>query len=326
MRLLFSAILAIALANGVSAADQKNKKDDVSKIGDRDLGKCLNFYSLDKEMAWGKQLADEVARESKIDDDPILSEYVNRVGQNLARNSDAKVPFTFRVIEGDELNAFALPGGYVFIYTGLIKLASEEDEFAGALAHEIAHVAARHMTCRASEQQLAKAAGIVPSILLGGLGGWAVRQAANAAVPMTFLSFSRHDESEADYLGVQYMYAAGYDPTGAVSILEKLDALQKTQPHAVARVLATHPIDSDRINKTEQEIQKILPAKSEYVITTSEYRDVRERLIARDAGRKAKEQDGKPVLRVRPGGGKVDDPDAQSPDDRPTLKRHDLFE
>ncbi|HUA57976.1 MAG TPA: M48 family metallopeptidase [Verrucomicrobiae bacterium] len=325
MRSLCAAILSIALAAGAYASDQKNKKDDPNQIGDRDVGKCLNFYSLDKEMQWGKRLADEVAREARMDDDPILGEFVNRVGQNLARNSDAKVPFTFKVIDSDELNAFSLPGGYVFVYTGLIKLASEEDEFAGALAHEIAHVAARHMTCRASEQQLARAAGIVPSILLGGLGGLAVRQATDAAIPATFRTFSRHDELEADYLGVQYMYAAGYDPTGAVSIFEKLDALQKTKPGAVARVLATHPMTGDRINKAEEEIEKILPAKAEYVVSTSEYRDVRERLIARDAGRKSDNNDGKPVLRRRPGDGKVDDPDAP-PDDRPTLKRHDLFE
>jgi len=323
MRLLATAILSIVLATGAYAADRKSKKDDPSQIGDRDVGKCLNFYSIDKEMAWGKQLADEVARESKIDDDPIVSEYINRVGQNLVRNSDAKVPFTFRVIDGEELNAFALPGGYVFVYSGLIKLASEEDEFAGALAHEIAHVAARHMTCRASEQQIATTAGIIPSIVLGPLGGWAARQAANAAIPMTFRSFSRHDEAEADYLGVQYMYAAGYDPTGSGSIFEKLEALQKTKPGAVARVLATHPMSSDRIDKTEQEIQRILPAKPEYVVTTSEYGDVRERLIARDAGRKQDDKDGRPVLRVKPGDGKVADPDAQS-DGRPTLKRHDF--
>jgi len=324
MKLSSLAILSIVLVSGAYSADQKNKKDDPNQIGDRDVGKCLNFYSLDKEIAWGKQLADEVARESKIDDDPILSEYVNRVGQNLARNSDAKVPFTFRVIDGEELNAFALPGGYVFVYTGLIKLASEEDEFAGALAHEIAHVAARHMTCRASQEQIAKTAGVLPGILLGPLGGWAARQAAGVAIPMTFRSFSRHDEAEADYLGVQYMYAAGYDPTGAVSIFEKLEALQKTKPGAVARVLATHPMSADRITKTEEEIQRILPAKAEYVVTTSEYRDVRERLISRNDGQKAKDQDAKPKLRVKIGDGKVDDPDTKS-DDRPTLKRHDLF-
>jgi predicted Zn-dependent protease len=320
MKLQFAAILSIALAAGAFAADQKSKKDDPSQIGDRDIGKCLNFYSIDKEIAWGKQLADEVARESKIDDDAILAEYVNRVGQNLVRNSDAKMPFTFRVIDGDEVNAFALPGGYVFVYTGLIKLASEEDEFAGALAHEIAHVAARHMTCRATQQQIAKTASIIPGILLGGWGGLAARQAANAAIPMSFLSFTRHDEAEADYLGVQYMYAAGYDPTGAVSIFEKLEAMQKTKPGAVARVLATHPTDADRIHKTEEEIQKILPARDEYVVNSSEYRDVRERLLSREAGRK--QDDSKPVLHVRPGDGKQDSAGA---DDRPTLKRHDLY-
>jgi len=265
MRPLLAAILPMLMAAGAYAAD---------------AGKCLNFYSIEKEMAWGKRLAGEVERESKIDGDAILSEYVNRVGQNLARQSDAKVPFTFRVIDGSEMNAFALPGGYVFVYTGLIELASDEDEFAAALAHEIAHVAARHMTCRASEEQVARAASIIPGIFLGGLGGVAARNAAGAAVPMTFLSFSRHDESEADFLGVQYMYAAGYDPTGAVSILEKLEALRKTNPGAVAKVFATHPSGSNRIEKTEQEIQRMLP-KPDYVVTTSEYREVRERLIAR---------------------------------------------
>ena len=309
MRLLFTAILSIALAGGVCA--QQNKKDDPSRIGDRDVGKCLNFYSVDKEMAWGKQLADEVARESKIDDDPILSEYINRVGQNLVRNSDAKTPFTFRVIDGDEMNAFALPGGYVFVYTGLIKLASDEDELAGALAHEIAHVAARHMTCRASKAQVASVASIIPGIFLGGWGGLAAREAASAAIPMTFLSFSRHDESEADFLGVQYMYAAGYDPTGAVSILEKLEAMQKTKPGVVAKVFATHPMSSDRIAKTEAEIQRILPPREEYVVTTSEYQAVRERLIDQESRRKAEEMRGKP------GQGKVDD-------EHPTLKRQDL--
>ena len=309
MNLILATLLSFAFAAGLPAADQKNKKDDPNQIGDRDVGKCLNFYSVDKEMAWGKQLADEVARESKIDDDPILSEYVNRVGQNLARNSDAKVPFTFRIIDGEEMNAFALPGGYVFIYTGLIKLASEEDEFAGALAHEIAHVAAHHMACRASQAQIANTAGALPGILLPGLGGLAARLGARAANSLGFLSFSRHDESEADYLGVQYMYAAGYDPMGAVSILEKFEALQKTKPGAVARVLATHPMSADRLEKTEQEIDKILPAKSEYVVTTSEYRDMRERLIARDAGRKDEDSAGAPTLQ-------------KTPEEQPHGKRH----
>src|ERR1039458_921123 len=326
MKLLSAAALALALASTSVAADRKKPKDDPSQIGDRNVGNCLNLYSIQKEMALGQQLAQEVAKQSKIVDDPIISEYVNRIGQNLARNSDAKVPFTFQVIQGDEVNAFALPGGYVFVYTGLIKVASEEDEFAGALAHEIAHVAARHMPCQASKSQIAGVAGIIPGVLLGGWAGYGAGQAVNAAIPIASRGFSRHDETEADYLGVQYMHAAGYDPTGAVSIFEKLESLRKTKPSAVAKVLATHPMDSDRIAKTEQEIQRILPAKPEYVVTTSEYRAVRERLIARDSLSKTDAKDESPVLRVKPGGGKVDDDPAAQPDGRPTIQRRDLID
>jgi len=322
VRFLSAAFLTVALALAAPAADQK-KKDDPGQIGNRDVGKCLNFYSIEKEMALGKQLAEEVSRQAKINDDPILSEFVNRIGQNLVRNSDAKVPFTFQVIDGEEVNAFALPGGYIFVYTGLIKVASEEDEFAGAVAHEIAHVAARHMTCRATQREIASIASIIPGVVLGGWTGYGVRQAASMAIPMTFLSFNRHDESEADYLGVQYMYAAGYDPTGAISIFEKLESLQRTQPNAVAKVFATHPMDADRIAKTENEIQQILPAKPEYVVNTSEYRAVRDRLIAMDSRRKPAD-DNQPKLRVRSGDGQSDDP--SKTDDRPTIKRKDLME
>jgi predicted Zn-dependent protease len=324
MRRLFVAVLALTLAAGAYAADQKKKKDDPNQIGNRDVGKCVNLYSVDKEMAWGKQLADEVARESKIDDDPILGEFINRIGQNLARNSDAKAPFSFRVIEGDEVNAFALPGGFVFVYTGLIKMASEEDEFAGALAHEIAHVAARHMTCQATKAQMAGVAGSIPGMVLGGWGGYAARQATGAIIPMTLLSFNRHDESEADYLGVQYLYAAGYDPTGAVTVFEKLESLQKTKPGAVARVFATHPMDAERIDKTEKEIQAILPAKPEYVVNTSEYSAMRERLLARESGRQPESTDDRPVLRKHSTDNRTDDP-AQT-DGRPTVKRRDLID
>jgi predicted Zn-dependent protease len=310
------ALIALIAAPGFAGDDQKN---DPNRIGDRDVGKCLNFYSVEKEMALGKQLAEEVARQAKVVDDPILSEYVNRIGQNLARNSDAKVPFTFRVLQNDVPNAFALPGGYIFVHTGLIGIASEEDEFAAAVAHEIAHVAARHLTCRETKQQLATIGTIPLSVLLGGLGGLAARQAASAVIPMTFLSFSRHDESEADYLGVQYMWAAGYDPTGAISIFEKLETLQRTQPNAVSKLLSTHPMDSDRIAKTQAEIDKILPSKPEYVVTTSEYTNMRQRLITME--NKTKPADpNKPQLRRAPDVDGTDNPD----DARPTLKRHDL--
>jgi len=309
--MLTRAVAALSLiftAGALCAADQK--KDDPNEIGNRDVGKGVNFYSLEKEMALGRQLAQEVRRQAKMLDDPIITEYVNRLGQNLVRNSDARVPFTFEVIDGPEVNAFALPGGYIFVYTGLIKMADEEDEFAGALAHEIAHVAARHMTRNATKGQLAQIGTIPLGIALGGWGGFAARQAAGVGIPMSLLRFQRKDETEADYLGVQYMYAAGYDPNGAVSIFEKLEAMQRKDPSAVSRLFATHPMDSDRILKTQEEIQKILPSRPNYVVTTSEYTRIRERLMAQEAGRKTDPSSNRPTLKIGP-----------APGDRPTIRR-----
>jgi predicted Zn-dependent protease len=329
MRSLSAVILSVALAVAVAHADDQGdknpkKKDDPSQIGNRDVGKGINFYSLEKEIALGKQLAQEVERQVKVVSDPLISEYINRLGQNLVRNSDAKVPFTFKVIEGEEPNAFAFPGGYIFVYTGLIKIADEEDELAGAMAHEIAHVAARHMTRQATKSQLANIASIPLSVLLGGWTGYAARQAAGVTIPTMFLKFSRGDESEADYLGTQYMYAAGYDPTGAISIFEKIESLQRRQPGALARIFSTHPMDADRIQKTQREIDKILPAKPEYVVSTSEYREMRDRLLSLDRRIKKDDKDGRPQLRRAPG------PDApgqpSDTDDRPTIRRRDLVD
>ena len=323
MRVL-SALLSLCVAAGVGFAQnsqKKNPKDDPGQIGSRNVGNCLNFYTIQKEIALGKQLAEEVSRQVKLVDDPLITEPINRLGQNLARNSDAKVPFTFQVIDGPtDFNAFALPGGFVFVYSGLIKMADEEDELAGALAHEIAHVAARHLTCRESKQELIGIASIPASIILGGWGGYAARQAAGVVNPMLSLKFSRNDEKTADYLGVQYMYAAGYDPNGAISIFEKLEALEKQKPGAVGRLLATHPMDSDRIAATQKEIDRILPSKPEYVVTTSEYKEVRERVMALEGRRKANPGDTKPTLRVNPGANPKDDTDDNG---RPTIKRRD---
>jgi len=323
VRSLSVPILCLVVVAGLAHAGDK-KKDDPSQIGNRDVGKGVNFYSIEREMALGKQLAQEVARQAKLVDDPLVSEYVNRIGQNLARNSDAKVPFSFQVIEGEEPNAFALPGGYIFVYTGLVKLADEEDEFAGAVAHEIAHVAARHMTRQATKSQIANMATIPLSVLLGGWAGMAARQGAGLAVPTMFLKFSRGDESEADFLGTQYMYAAGYDPTGAVSIFEKIESLNRSKPSAMARIFSTHPMDADRIQKTQKEIDRILPAKDEYVVSTSEYHDMRERLIRLDH-RQKKDDNGRPQLRRAPGNGAGPE-DRQDSDERPTIRRRELVE
>ena len=314
--------LTVALAD-----DNKAKKDDPSQIGNRDVS-GFNCYSIEKEIAMGKQLAGEVQRQAKLMDDPIVTEYVNRVGQNLARNSDAKVPFTFQVIDDPTLNAFALPGGFIFVHTGLLTAAETEAEMASAMAHEIAHVAARHMTRQACRAQVANIA-TLPLILLGGWGGYAVRQAASAAIPMTFLSFSRGYEAEADYLGLQYLYAAGYDPTALIDMFEKMMSLEKRKPGSIAKVFSTHPMNGDRLKKTQAEIQKILPEKAEYVVNTSEYAEVRGRLLAIENQRKLRstEKDPKgPVLRRSPGSGTPAPPDNDSGDDRPTIKRRDLEE
>jgi predicted Zn-dependent protease len=320
-RCALACLLAVA-GSTVFAQDSGRKKlDDPAQIGNRDVGKGVNFYSLEKEMALGKQLAEEVQRQAKVVSDPLISEYVNRIGQNLVRSSDAKVPFTFQVIEGDSPNAFALPGGYVFVYTALIEIASEEDELAAAMAHEIAHVAARHMTRQATRSQIVNVAGVPVGVVLGGgIGGAVVRQGANVGVPAAFLHFTRQDESEADYLGVQYMYAAGYDPNGAISIFEKLESLERKQPGTVARIFSTHPMDAARIQKTEQEIGRILPARDEYVVNTSDYIAIRQRMISQEARKKAAE-DGRPRLRTR------QDAEPQSGDqDRPAQRRRDLVE
>ena len=307
-----------------------DKKKDPDTIGDRDIGKGVNFYSLDKEIGLGKQMAQEVERQAKIVDDPIVAEYVNRVGQNLVRNSDAKVPFTIKVLDSEEVNAFALPGGFFFVNSGLILKAETEAELAGVMSHEIAHVAARHGTRQATRGDIAQIA-TIPLIFMGGWTGYAIRQGASLAIPMGFLTFSRQFEREADYLGLQYMYKAGYDPTAFVDFFEKIESLEKKKPGSISKVFSTHPMTDDRIKASQDEIQKILAPKPEYVVNTSEFNDVRGRLNMLHNRRKVTQDDpNRPKLRRAPGSGTGpvdanDDGTKPKPDadDRPTLKRRD---
>ena len=324
MRSYCAGLLVLSVSLTVAFAD--NKKDDPSQIGNRGVGKGLNCYSIEKEIAMGKQLAAEVERQAKMLDDPIITEFVNRVGQNLARNSDAKVPFSFQVIDDSSLNAFALPGGFIFVNTGLIHAAETEAEMASAMAHEVAHVAARHMTRQACRAQIANIA-TLPLLVFGGWGGYAIRQGAGLAIPMTFLTFSRGFETEADYLGLQYMYAAGYDPTAAIDMFEKMMSLETRKPGAIAKVFSTHPMNDDRLRKAQAEIERVLPQKPEYVVNTSEYTQVRDRLLAMENQRKVRSTDRdpqKPVLRRMPGSGAP--AGDESTDDRPTIKRRDFVE
>ena len=284
----------------VATAAADDQKKDPGRIGNRDVGGGINFYSLEKERALGKQLAEEVERQARLSDDPILSEYINRIGQNLVRNSDARYPFTFRVIEADQPNAFALPGGYIFVHTGLIKMADEEAELAAAMAHEIAHVAARHMTRQATKSQLLSLATVPLSVLLGGWAGYGARQAAGAALPFAALRFSRQDESEADLLGIQYAYAAGYDPAAAIVLFEKLGSLERQKPGWMGRLLSTHPPSGARLANVQRQIEKLLPARPEYVVNTSTYMEIRERVFQSQDETRGKTQGEQPVLRTHP--------------------------
>ena len=320
--LLSLALLSLAsLAAPCAIAKNKDPEHDPDQIGNRDVGKGVNFYSIEKEIALGKQLAQEVERQAKIVDDPIVAEYVNRVGQNLVRNSDAKVPFTIKVADSDEVNAFALPGGFMFVNTGLILKADNEAELAGVLAHEIAHVAARHGTRQATRGQLINY-GTIPLIFMGGWAGYAVRQAMNMAVPMGFLKFSRNMEAEADLLGLQYMYKTGYDPTEFVNFFERIETLEKKKPGAVSKLFSTHPMTGDRIRAAQKTIQQDLKAAPQYVVDTSEFHDVRTRLMTLGNRLKLREEPGRPVLHTRPSA-KVDQNTTDDGDnDRPTLKRN----
>jgi len=322
--LFFSpAFVAPAFAGG------DKKANDPDAIGDRDVCKGLNFYSVEKEIAIGKQMAQEVERQAKIVDDPIIAEYVNRVGQNLVRNSDAKVPFTIKVIDQEEINAFALPGGFFFVNTGVITAADNEAELAGVMAHEIAHVACRHGMRNQTKGDVITYASIPAMILLGGWAGFAIWQGRQLAVPMTFLAFSRADEAEADKYGLQYMYHTGYDPNSFVDFFEKVQSQEKTKPGSVSKLFSSHPPTAERIKAAQKNIQEHLKERPEYVVNTSEFNDVKARVMAMH-GRKnmpGSNDPNKPTLRRNPNGS-IDSNgqgtnSSSDPDDRPTLKRRD---
>jgi hypothetical protein len=309
-----------------SKVKHDGSKSDVNAIGNRKVGGrgLGDWYSLEGEIRMGKQYAQEVEATSKLVRDPVVTEYVNRIGQNLVRNSDAQVPFTIKVIDSDEVNAFALPGGFFYVNSGLILAADEESELAGVMAHEIAHVAARHATRQMTRAQWANI-GTIPLIFVGGGIGYAVRSAAGLGLPLTFLSFSRSFESEADYFGLQYMYKAGYDPNAFVQFFEKLQAREKKKPGTLARAFSTHPQTPDRIAKSQEEISRILPARAQYVVTTSEFADVKARLASIENRRKLVDDKGgnKPSLRRTASTDKDKDKNGDNTDDRPTLHRRD---
>ncbi len=317
-------------SGGVGAPKGKlNDDENPLMIGKRNINSHqINFYSLNKEVNMGRQLAADVDRQGKFVEDPVVNEYVNRVGQNLALHSDAKIPFTIKVLDSDDVNAFALPGGFLYVNKGAILAADSEAELAGVMAHEIAHVAARHGVEQASKATLANYA-MIPLIFMTGGLGYIAYQAAQIGVPLTFLKFSRNVETEADKLGAQYLWAAGYDPNNFLSFFEKLEKKEKHKPGTLSKLFGTHPPTPDRIVKVHDLLARF-PDRDEYTVSTSEFNRVKSRLLAitnsktleagRDSGPK------RPTLKRRKEGEDPSQPSTtgeDQPKDKPTLKRRD---
>src|SRR4026208_1331566 len=255
--------------------------EDPNMIGKRNINTGIIAKmsgSTEKEVRQGREAAAEVDRQAKFVDDPLITEYVNRVGQNIVLHSDAKVPFTIKVIDSDEVNAFALPGGFFYVNKGLILAADNEAELAGVMAHEIAHVAARHAVENQTKASLLEYAALGGSIFLGGIPGLIYQNTAGIGLLGIFMEFSRGAEEEADKLGVQYMYAAGYDPGAMATMFEKLEAKNKKKPGFISRAFATHPAPPDR-RASALALAARFPEHEEYVISSSEFQRVKSRLL-----------------------------------------------
>ncbi len=306
----------VNLLSALRATAKYQAKYDVNKIGDRGVGGGMNFYSLEKEVRLGRELATEVEANAKIFQDEVITEYVNRLTQTLVRNSDAKVLFTVKVIDNDEINAFALPGGFFYVNVGMLMAAENEAELAGVMAHEIAHVAARHATKNATKKDLWNLISI-PLVFVGGPAGMIVQNVANFAVPMSFLKFNRNAEREADLLGLEYQYAAGYDPVAMIAFFERVGGKEKKQ-NFLARAFSTHPMNEDRVKRSQKTMQTLLPPSEQYLVTTSEFEEMKTRLAKLTRGRnRMGGEAGGPTLRKM-----TESLDAKD-DDVPVLKRKD---
>ena len=298
--------LAVAQAQEPAADNQRpagvkpGSIDDVSAIGSRDIGGrgLGNWYSTQSEISMGRQYAAQIDHSTKFVTDPVVTEYINRIAQNLVRNSDAKIPFTVKVIDSDEINAFALPGGFFYVNSGLILAADAESELAGVMAHEMSHVIAHHAARQMTRSQYARL-GTIPLIFVGGMAGYGAYEAASVAVPITFLKFSREFEAQADYLGVQYLYKAGYDPESFISFFEKIEAQEKHKPGMMAKTFEDHPPTPDRIQASQAEIARILPPREQYIVDTSEFQAVKARLARIENRRQPKDDkdSSRPTLR-----------------------------
>jgi len=284
--------------------------DDPSQIGKRKINngadKLFGWLggSREKEMSIGRQLALQVEQQAKMVEDPIITEYVNRVGQNVVLHSDAKVPFTIKVIDSDEVNAFALPGGFFFVNKGLILAADNEAELAGVMAHEIAHVAARHAMENQGKGTLINYGALAGIIFGGPIVATVLQNGGGILAGLASLKFSRNAEVEADRLGVQYLFASGYDPTAMSTMFEKLAAKNRKKPSSLGKLFATHPQSMERRDSSLALVARF-PEKDEYVMSTSEFQRVKAHLLKLTNAR----------------AGVTTDMDSDSESGKPTLKR-----
>jgi beta-barrel assembly-enhancing protease len=328
------------VGDGTMPGVKKGSIEDVNAIGTRDIGArgVGNWYSTESEIKMGKSYSMEIEKSTKFINDPVVTEYVNRIGQNIVKNSDCKVPFTIKVIDSDEVNAMALPGGFFYVNSGLILAADEEAELAGVMAHETAHVCAHHAAREQTRANYAQIGAMAAMIAIPGWAGYGIYEASGLLIPLTFLQFSREFEAQADYLGVQYMYRAGYDPQAFVTFFEKIQNLEKRKPGMVAKAFSSHPQTPDRIEHSQEEIAKILPPRDEYVVTTSEFDDVKGRLARIENKRRLNDKSNGAKPTLRRASTTVGDPSTQGSnpnststttsttsdgDDQPTLHRRD---
>jgi predicted Zn-dependent protease len=291
-------VLFLPLLIQPSSSARDKKKEDPEQIGNRDVGRGLNFYSVERETVLGTELAKELELQSRILSDQPTAEYVNRLAQKLVRNSDAKIQFTIKVLDSEEVNACALPGGFLFVNTGLILEAGSEAELAAAMAHEIAHVAARHATRQATRAIIMDYASLI-LIFVGGQAGYFAREAAILGKPISLMKFSRSFEAEADLLGLQYLFKASYDPAAFVEFFERLESIEH-KTNIIFRLFSDHPSTSSRSRAVQKSIRANLQPKLEYVVNTSEFNEIKARLRAIYSRRKQERDWYRPMLRVRP--------------------------
>lgn len=321
---LLVALMCAALPATARKTDLSgNKMDNVYDIGDRRVAH-RSLISLQREISIGKQYAAQINRSSKLLKDPVVTEYVNRVEQNIAENSDAKEPISVRIIESPEVNAFTLPGGYIYVYTGLLRTVSSEAELAAVLAHETGHVAARHWAAEQTKQTLLQYA-MIPLIFtpMSYPVYMGVSEGLNLGIPMSFLKFSREDEQQADFLGLQYLWKAGYDPNAFLSMFAKIMKEQRSDPGSVPSVFLDHPPTEARILRAAEEIKNILPPRKQYLESTSEFQHVQERLdtILGRMKRNAANSNKPTLLKRQPKAGQTSGGKQGSDDDKPPILR-----